>query len=43
MRIAMAPTARFSPEVIARGLPERGGFGRSDLRWCPAASEPIAP
>jgi hypothetical protein len=30
----LAPTTPFSDAVIRAGLPEPGGFGRADLRWC---------
>jgi uncharacterized protein YbjT (DUF2867 family) len=30
----LAPKTPFSPSIIRAGLPERGGFGRRDLRWC---------
>ena len=30
----LAPRTPFSPSAIRAGLPERGGFGRRDLRWC---------
>jgi uncharacterized protein YbjT (DUF2867 family) len=30
----LAPRTPFSPSAIRAGLPERGGFGRGDLRWC---------
>jgi NADH dehydrogenase len=30
----LAPATPFSDGVIRAGLPEPGGFGRSDLRWC---------
>jgi uncharacterized protein YbjT (DUF2867 family) len=30
----LAPAKPFSGAVIRAGLPEPGGFGRSDLRWC---------
>jgi NADH dehydrogenase len=30
----LAPQTPFSQAVIRTGLPERGGFGRRDLRWC---------
>jgi uncharacterized protein YbjT (DUF2867 family) len=30
----LAPRTPFSPSAIRAGLPEPGGFGRRDLRWC---------
>ncbi len=30
----LAPATPFSEAVIRAGLPEPGGFGRADLRWC---------
>jgi NADH dehydrogenase len=30
----LVPTTPFSNDVIRRGLPEPGGFGCRDLRWC---------
>ena len=32
--VDLAPTTPFSDAVIRAGLPEPGGFGRADLRWC---------
>jgi NADH dehydrogenase len=32
----LLPTTPFSPEIIQAGLPDPGGFGRRDLRWCRA-------
>jgi uncharacterized protein YbjT (DUF2867 family) len=34
----LAPTTPFSEAVIRAGLPEPGGFGCSDLRWCARAA-----
>ena len=32
--VDLLPTTRFDEASIRSGLPDPGGFGRRDLRWC---------